>query len=249
MRSLVAGNWKMNGLAAALGELGALKDGLAQLQTRSGPPACDVLVCPPATLIAQAAWKVQGAFALGGQDCHAKPSGAFTGDVSAEMLKDAGASHVIVGHSERRQYHGESDADVAAKAQAAWRAGLKAIICIGETEAQREAGTHNSICSTQLDGSVPDGASAAGGDPVENGGFPFRVAGGRFAGGGGVQHPEHAVFGEGDMFDDLENAPAVRRRAGLVGYFGYGVHGGMKGQGAFFQNSEDFFASFRVHAL
>jgi triosephosphate isomerase len=155
MRSLVAGNWKMNGLAAALGELGALKDGLA-----ANPPSCDVLVCPPATLIAQAAWKVQGAFALGGQDCHAKPSGAFTGDVSAEMLKDAGASYVIVGHSERRQYHGESDAEIAAKAQGAWRAGLKAIICIGETEAQREAGAQNGICSGQLDGSVPDGATA-----------------------------------------------------------------------------------------
>ena len=149
----------MNGLAAALGELGALKDGLAALQAGSGAPACDVLVCPPATLIAQAAWKVQGAFALGGQDCHAKASGAFTGDLSAEMLKDAGATYVILGHSERRQYHGESDAEVSAKVQGAWRAGLKAVICIGETEAQREAGTHNSICSGQLDGSVPDGAT------------------------------------------------------------------------------------------
>ena len=154
MRSLVAGNWKMNGLAAALGELGALKEALA-----AKPPACDVLVCPPATLIAQAAWKVEGAFALGGQDCHAKASGAFTGDVSAEMLKDAGARYVILGHSERRQYHGESDADVAAKVQGAWRAGLKAIICIGETGAQREAGAHTSICSGQLDGSIPDGAT------------------------------------------------------------------------------------------
>jgi triosephosphate isomerase len=154
MRSLVAGNWKMNGLAASLVELGALKDGLA-----ATAPACDVLVCPPATLIAQANWLVKGAFALGGQDCHAKASGAYTGDLSAEMLKDAGASHVIVGHSERRQRHGESDADVAAKAQAAWRAGLKAIICLGETEAQREAGSHNHICATQLDGSVPDGAT------------------------------------------------------------------------------------------
>ena len=155
MRSLVAGNWKMNGLAAALPELAALKDGLAAM-----PPACEVLVCPPATLVAQAAWQVKGAFALGGQDCHARPSGAFTGDISAEMLKDAGASFVIVGHSERRQYHGESDADVAAKAQAAWRAGLKAIVCIGETAAQREAGAHNRICGGQIDGSVPLGATA-----------------------------------------------------------------------------------------
>ena len=93
-----------------------------------------MLVCPPASLIARAAWTVKGAFALGGQDCRAEASGAFTGDLSAEMLKDAGASAVIVGHSERRQYHGERDADVAAKARAAWRAGLTAIICVGETE-------------------------------------------------------------------------------------------------------------------
>jgi triosephosphate isomerase len=156
MRSLVAGNWKMNGLSASLSELESLKQALA-----SNPPACDVLVCPPATLMAQAAWKVQGAFALGGQDCHAQASGAFTGDVSAEMLKDAGASAVIVGHSERRQYHKESDADVAAKATAAWRAGLKAIICVGETEAQREASTHNQICEAQLAASVPPGATPA----------------------------------------------------------------------------------------
>ena len=153
MRSLVAGNWKMNGLAASLSELAALKDVLA-----AKPPACDVLVCPPATLMAQANWFVKGAFALGGQDCHAKPSGAYTGDIAAEMLKDAGASHVIVGHSERRQYHGESDADVAAKAEAAWRAGLTAIICVGETDAQREAQAHNDVCACQLRGSVPTGA-------------------------------------------------------------------------------------------
>jgi len=120
-----------------------------------------VLVCPPATLIAQANWHVKGAFALGGQDCHAKASGAFTGDVSAEMLKDAGASYVIVGHSERRQLHGERDADVAAKAEAAWRAGLTAIICIGETEDQRQAGEHTNVCAGQLEGSVPAGATAA----------------------------------------------------------------------------------------
>ena len=155
MRSLVAGNWKMNGLAAALPELAALKDGLA-----SRTPACDVLVCPPATLLARAAAAAAGAFAVGGQDCHAKPCGAFTGDVAAEMLKDCGADFVIVGHSERRQYHGESDADVAAKAEAAWRAGLKAIICIGETAAQREAGAHTDICGSQIDGSVPPGATA-----------------------------------------------------------------------------------------
>ena len=156
MRPLVAGNWKMNGLAASLAELSNLKEALA-----AKPAACDVLVCPPATLLAQAAWKIQGGFALGGQNCHAKPSGAFTGDLSAEMLKDAGASYVIVGHSERRQFHGERDADVAAKALAAWRAGLKAIICIGETEAQRQSGDHNHVCGSQLDGSVPADATPA----------------------------------------------------------------------------------------
>jgi triosephosphate isomerase len=155
MRSLVAGNWKMNGLAASLSELAALKQALAE-----SPPACDVLVCPPATLLAQANGVVNGAFALGGQDCHAQPKGAFTGDIAAEMLKDAGASYVILGHSERRQYHAEQDADVAAKALAAWRAGLKVIICVGETEGQREEGHHNHVCAGQVTGSVPQGATA-----------------------------------------------------------------------------------------
>jgi triosephosphate isomerase len=156
MRSLVAGNWKMNGLSASLAELDKLKGMLA-----AKAPSCEVLVCPPFTLIAQAATAVKGAFPLGGQDCHAKASGAFTGDISAEMLKDAGASYVIVGHSERRQYHAESNRDVAAKAEAAWRAGLTAIICIGETEGQRSAGDHNQTCSDQIDGSVPMAATAA----------------------------------------------------------------------------------------
>jgi triosephosphate isomerase len=146
----------MNGLAASLGELNALKEALA-----SGPAACDVLICPPATLIAQAASQVKGAFALGGQDCHAEPKGAFTGDLSAEMLRDAGASFVILGHSERRQYHGESDAQVAAKTRAAWRAGLTAIICIGESEAQRNAGDAPQVCHGQLQASVPPEATSA----------------------------------------------------------------------------------------
>ena len=154
MRKLVAGNWKMNGLASSLAELAALKD------AASGA-ACDVLVCPPATLIAQAAGTVKGAFAVGGQDCHAQAKGAFTGDISAEMLADAGASFVIVGHSERRQYHGETSAQVAAKAQAAWRAGLKAVICIGESLIERQAGSANHICQTQLKDSVPDDAAPA----------------------------------------------------------------------------------------
>lgn len=156
MRRLVAGNWKMNGLAASLKELDALKTALA-----AQPAAVEVLVCPPFTLIAQAAWAAKEAFALGGQDCHARPAGAHTGDIAAEMLKDAGASYVIVGHSERRRDHGERDADVAAKAQAAWRAGLTAIICIGETEDQRSAGNAHDICSSQIGGSVPDTATAA----------------------------------------------------------------------------------------
>ena len=150
MRPLVAGNWKMNGLSASLAELAKLKHALA-----ATPPPCEVLVCPPFTLIAQAACSVKEVFALGGQDCHAKPCGAFTGDISAEMLKDAGASYVILGHSERRHYHGERDQDVAAKAEAAWRAGLTAIICVGETEGQRDDGKAHHICSGQLDGSVP----------------------------------------------------------------------------------------------
>jgi triosephosphate isomerase len=154
MRPLVAGNWKMNGLAASLKELAALKEKLA-----AKPPACEVVVCPPFTLIAQAAALVDGAFGLGGQDCHAKPCGAHTGDIAAEMLKDAGATYVILGHSERRHDHGERDAQVAAKVQAAWRAGLKAIICVGETEAQRYAGDAHKICSDQLDGSVPGQAT------------------------------------------------------------------------------------------
>jgi len=155
LRQLVAGNWKMNGVAADLAELNLLRQGL-EPQT-----ACEVLVCPPASLIARAVSVVEGAFALGGQDCHRESSGAFTGDISAEMLKDAGASYVIVGHSERRQYHGETDALVAAKAQAGWRAGLSVIICVGETEDERDRGHAKPICHGQIKGSVPKTANAA----------------------------------------------------------------------------------------
>ncbi|HEY4942020.1 MAG TPA: triose-phosphate isomerase [Rhizomicrobium sp.] len=155
MRQLIAGNWKMNGLAAELAQIAALAKGLTS-------PGCDVLICPPATLIARAVAAAAGTqIAIGGQDCRAEISGAFTGDVSAEMLRDAGATAVIVGHSERRQYHGETDALVAAKAKAAWRAGLLAIICIGETEAERDAGKAYDICKAQIAGSVPAGATAA----------------------------------------------------------------------------------------
>src|SRR5215467_13980091 len=133
MRMLLAGNWKMHGLRASLAEIRALARALSD-----DPCACRVLVCPPATLIAEALKAVDGSpVSIGGQDCHAQPSGAFTGEISAEMLRDAGATAVIVGHSERRQYHGETNAVVAAKAKAAARAALRAIICVGETEADR----------------------------------------------------------------------------------------------------------------
>jgi triosephosphate isomerase len=154
-RKLAAGNWKMNGLAASLAELTALAEA-------HPAPGCEVLVCPPATLIAQAVWAMRGRpVALGGQDCHAKASGAHTGDISAAQLADAGASHVILGHSERRADHGESDATVRAKAEAAWTAGLTAIVCVGETESQRDAGETLALIRAQLAGSLPDGATAA----------------------------------------------------------------------------------------
>jgi triosephosphate isomerase len=155
MKKLAAGNWKMNGTHAALAEVSAL----AQAHPA---PACEVLLCPPATLIARMADLARGtAVMVGGQDCHAKSSGAHTGDISAEMLVDSGASHVILGHSERRSDHGETDAQVLAKAGAAHRAGLTAIICIGETEAERDAGRTLDVVGTQLHGSVPAGSTAA----------------------------------------------------------------------------------------
>jgi triosephosphate isomerase len=154
-RPLVAGNWKMNGLGRSVAELDKVMAG-------AGPFAgkADLMVCPPATLIAAFAAKARGSqLTIGGQDCHAEASGAFTGDISAEMLADAGASAVIVGHSERRSYHKETDADVRAKAQAAWRAKLCAIVCIGETRAEREGGKTLDVLGRQLDGSLPDGAT------------------------------------------------------------------------------------------
>ncbi|MFZ1337595.1 MAG: triose-phosphate isomerase [Paracoccaceae bacterium] len=154
MRKLAAGNWKMNGTTAALAEVKALL-------AAHPAPGCEVLLCPPATLIAQMAWTAKGsALKVGGQDCHPKAAGAHTGDISAAMLADAGASHVILGHSERRADHGEADALVAAKAQAAWGAGLVAVICVGETEAQRDAGKTLDVVRAQLAGSVPEEASA-----------------------------------------------------------------------------------------
>lgn len=153
-RKLAAGNWKMNGTTASLAELSALA---AQLGPKLG---CDVLICPPATLLAAAASVTKGSVVqIGAQDCHAKPSGAHTGDVSAVMVADAGGRAVILGHSERRTDHGETNAQVRAKAQAAWAAGLTAIICIGETEAERDSGVTLKVLGEQLAGSVPDGAT------------------------------------------------------------------------------------------
>jgi triosephosphate isomerase (TIM) len=158
IRPLIAGNWKMNGLKGSVSELQAMIDGAAKVAAKA-----DLLVCPPATLIAAFADKVRGSksLAIGAQDCHPKASGAHTGDLAAEMLADAGASAIIVGHSERRADHGESDALVRQKAEAAWRAGLVAIVCVGETQAHRDAGQTLHICGGQLSGSLPDGATAA----------------------------------------------------------------------------------------
>ncbi|RQP04573.1 MAG: triose-phosphate isomerase [Paracoccus sp. BP8] len=150
-RKLAAGNWKMNGTLASLAEID-------RLLAEHPAPGCDLLVCPPATLIHAMAAK---GIATGGQDCHAKASGAHTGDIAAAQLKDAGASHVILGHSERRTDHAETDAQVAAKSLAAHEAGLVAVICVGETEAQRDAGQTLDVIAAQLAGSVPDGATAA----------------------------------------------------------------------------------------
>ena len=152
---LIAGNWKMNGTRASLDELTAL----AGMLTTGEAPRAIVIVCPPATMLAAAAR--QGATAgiqIGGQDCHAEASGAHTGDIAAGMLADAGAQYVIVGHSERRTNHAETDDQVRLKAMAAIGAGLKPIICVGETEAQRDAGQAESVVATQLAGSVPDAA-------------------------------------------------------------------------------------------
>ena len=157
IRPLIAGNWKMNGLKASSAEFEAMIAGAPALAAKA-----DLLVCPPATLIAGFADNAKGTkVAVGAQDCHPKASGAHTGDLLAEMLADAGAGAIIVGHSERRADHGESDALVRQKAEAAWRAGLTAIVCIGETQKQRDTGQTLDICGGQLKGSLPDGATAA----------------------------------------------------------------------------------------
>ncbi len=156
-RPLIVGNWKMNGLTASLGEATALA-----VKVKAQMPAAELGLCPPATLVAAMAAALKGTgIGVGGQDCHAKASGAHTGDISAEALKDAGAIYVLAGHSERRTDHAETDAQVRAKAQAAHRAGLVAIVCLGETLAQRDAGETLKVVSAQLRGSLPDDATAA----------------------------------------------------------------------------------------
>jgi triosephosphate isomerase len=157
---LIAGNWKMNGLREDGTMLAhALKERAVAAGDRL---SCDILVCPPATLLSEVGGILAGSgIAFGGQDCHAAPKGAYTGDVSAEMLVDIGCSYVILGHSERRQGHGETDAVIRGKIAGAWRAGLVAILCVGETQRQRRDGEANEVVSSQLAGSIPDGATAA----------------------------------------------------------------------------------------
>jgi triosephosphate isomerase (TIM) len=155
IRPLIAGNWKMNGLKSAAAELKALIDGAVA----KGADRVDYLICPPATLLMGFARVAEGSVInMGAQDCHANASGAHTGDISAEMVADAGGKAVIVGHSERRADHGETDSMVRAKAAAVIRAGLTAIVCVGETEAQKDAGMTIDVVSTQLGGSIPDNA-------------------------------------------------------------------------------------------
>lgn len=156
-RPLIAGNWKMNCLKA---EAVALAAGVAEKFAAVAEPGCDVLVCPPSILIPPVVDTVKGRIAVGAQDCHAAESGAHTGDTSAAMIKDADCVYVIVGHSERRTDHKESDADVKAKAEAAIKNGLTAIVCIGETEAERDAGKTIEVCRRQIQGSMPEGATS-----------------------------------------------------------------------------------------
>lgn len=154
---LIAGNWKMNGTSASLAELAEL----GSFMSTGTAPRAIVVVCPPSTLVAAAS--VQGATSgllIGGQDCHPAASGAYTGDISAGMLADAGAQYVIVGHSERRAQHGETDELIRAKAEAALSAGLKPIICVGETEAERDSGAAERVVETQLAGSIPEVAAS-----------------------------------------------------------------------------------------
>ena len=160
---LIAGNWKMNGLRAD----GVILAGELAERARAAKgveaPHCELLICPPATLFSPIQEIIAGSgIALGGQDCHSAPKGAFTGDVSAEMLADSGCAYVILGHSERRHGHGETDAEIRAKLTAAGRAGLKPILCVGETQQQRQAGQAIAVVSAQLMGSIPDDVGGDG---------------------------------------------------------------------------------------
>ncbi len=158
-KPLVAGNWKMNGLKSGVQEALAVRDAVSgPLGTRP----VEVMIAPPATLLMVMAEACRGgALAFAGQDCHVKESGAHTGDIAPEMLKEAGASAVIVGHSERRTDHGETDKTIREKASAAHRAGLNAIVCIGETQGERQAGLTLTVVARQLKGSMPEGSTAA----------------------------------------------------------------------------------------
>jgi triosephosphate isomerase len=159
IRPLVAGNWKMNGLSASLAEARRVQERLGEPGLATG---ADVMICPPATLVAALALQAAGSRLLvGAQDCHGEARGAHTGDIAAEMLKDAGARAVILGHSERRADHGERSGDVRLKVQAAHRAGLQAIVCIGETAGERQAGLTLPVVARQLRESLPDAATAA----------------------------------------------------------------------------------------
>jgi triosephosphate isomerase len=158
IRKLAAGNWKMNGLKGALGEARRVRERLGET---GFAPGVDVMLCPPATLVGALAQDAQGSrLQVGGQDCHRAMNGAHTGDVAAEMLKDAGASAVIVGHSERRADHGETSGCVRAKVSAAHRAGLAAIVCIGETAGERRAGLTLAVAGRQMQASLPDAVTA-----------------------------------------------------------------------------------------
>lgn len=159
IRPLVAGNWKMNGTSSSLDELSRIGQGFM----RGLDAQTDALICVPSTLLCRACERIKDTpVKIGGQDCHASESGAHTGDISAEMLRDAGAKLVIVGHSERRTNHGETNANVMSKTEAAWRAGLEAILCIGETHAERLDGNALHVLSEQLSGSVPATATSRG---------------------------------------------------------------------------------------
>lgn len=156
IKPLIAGNWKMNGLKAALAEI----DTVAAALSASPNQKCEAALCVPATLLSAAVLHAKGKVSIGAEDCHYAESGAHTGDISAEMIADCGARYIIVGHSERREDHNETDAMVKAKVEAAYRAEQVAIICVGETEAQRRGHEALSVVETQLAGSIPDSASA-----------------------------------------------------------------------------------------